>query len=203
MNPTMSSFIFLLSLIISFTLFPSPTIADDDPAQGASGVPNASGASNDLITQACATAPNKDLCQQTINNADNKTPKKDINDLAFITFEAASSKTISNIEYITRTSDVTESGDAGDSSLQQIFQDCEHQYEGAVDDVDNSVNYLASRTKDDDIQIDGLLKDAIASIEACQNSVKGKGPKGDLLTKMNQELIDLLHNAVAVFHVIK
>lgn len=190
----MSSFIFLLSLTIFLALFPSPTIAD--PTAEASATPN------DLITQACASAPNKDLCQQTIN-ADSKTPKKDINDLAFITFEAASTKTVSNIEYITRTSEDTESGDAGDSSLKQIFQDCEQQYEGAVDDVDNSVNYLASRTKEDDLQIDGLLKDAIAAIEGCQTHVRGKGPRGDQLTKMNQELLDLLNNAVAVFHLIK
>ncbi|XP_074356171.1 pectinesterase inhibitor-like [Apium graveolens] len=201
----MSSFIFLLSLTISFTLFPCPTTAAAapvDPAPEAKTVPNASAVPNDLITQACASAPNKDLCLQTIN-ADTKTPKKDINDLAFITFEAASTKTISNIEYITRTSENTESGDAADSSLRQIFQDCEQHYEGAVDDVDNSVNYLASRTKEDDIQIDGLLKDAISSIDACQKNVQGKGPRGDQLTKMNQELLDLLNNAVAVFHLIK
>ncbi|KAK1356910.1 PMEI domain-containing protein [Heracleum sosnowskyi] len=194
----MSSFIFLLSLTVSFTLFASPSIADDDaPGRGTSAAANASDVPNDLITQACAIAPNKDLCQQIINS-DNMTPKKDLNDLAFITFEAASTKTVSNIEYITRTSDT-----ADDSSLKQIFQECEEQYEGAIDDVDNSVNYLASRTKDDDIQIDGLMKDAVASIEACQNIVHGKGPKADQLTKMNLELLDMLKNAVAVFHVIK
>lgn len=192
----MSSFILLLSLTISFTLLSSPIIAAADPD------PEATTLSNDLITQACASAPDKDLCQLTIN-ADDKTPKKDINDLAFITFEAASAKTISNIEYITRTSEDTEDGDSAEASLKQIFLDCEQQYEGVVDDVDNSVNYLASRSKEDDKQIAGLLKDAIESIDACQKNVQGKGPHGEQLSKLNQELLDLLKNAEAVFHVIK
>ncbi|KAL1827348.1 hypothetical protein ACET3Z_005760 [Daucus carota] len=198
MNPTMSSFIFLLSLALSFLICPDPTTAAVTPAQ------EISASLNELIAQACSSTPNKDLCHQTIN-ADNKTPKNDINDLAFITFEAASIKTVANIEYITRSSEdpeIGQAGDAGKSSLKQVFDDCEQQYEGAMDDVDNSVNYLASRTKDDDKQIHGLLKDAVSSIEACQKNLEGKGPKTEQLIKLNQEALDLLNNALGVFHVI-
>ncbi|WOG83812.1 hypothetical protein DCAR_0102990 [Daucus carota subsp. sativus] len=197
MNPSMSSFFFFLSLICFLTLLPCPIIS----ARPASTLAAASPV--DLLTKACSLAPNKDLCQQTINSAKDK-PKKDLNDLAFIAFEAASIASTSNAEFVSqKLEDIEESEEPDDVVVTQSFQDCQEQYQGMNDEVDDAVSALATRRRDDDGKIETWLKDSIVAVETCQKSATGKGQKTDELTGMNQKLLELLNNAMAVFQVLK
>ncbi|KAL8101000.1 hypothetical protein AgCh_033036 [Apium graveolens] len=198
MNPSMSGLFFLLCLTFCLTFLPCPIIS----ARAAPSTP-ASASQSDLLTQACSLAPKKDLCQQIINAVNDK-EKKDLNDLAFIAFQAASNTSASNAEFVSQSlNDVESSEEPEDADVMQSFHDCQQQYEGMNDEVDDALSALATRKRQDNGQIETWLKDSIVAVETCQKSVKGKGQKGEQLTGMNQKLLDLLNNAMAVFQVVK
>lgn len=195
MNPSLSSFILFLSLTFCLSILPCPIVSTRADLSKAS--------QNDHLKKACSLAPNKDLCQQIINSAKDK-PEKDLNDLAFIAFQAASNTSASNAEFVSQTlNDVQNSDEPEDAAVMQSFHDCQQQYEGMNDEVDGAISALATRSKGDDGQIETWLKDSIVAIETCQQSVIGKSQKEDQLIGMNQKLIDLLNNAMAVFQVVK
>ncbi|KAK1385122.1 PMEI domain-containing protein [Heracleum sosnowskyi] len=198
MNPSMTSFFLFFALTFCITLVPCPIESARAEASA-----SASASQNDLLTKACSLAPKKDLCQQTISSAKDN-PKKDLNDLAFIAFQAASNTSASNAEFVSQTlDDVENSEEPDDAEVMQSFHDCQQQYEGMNDEVDSALSALATRAKQDDGQIETWLKDSIAAVETCQTSAKGKGLKVDQLTGMNQKLLDFLNNAMAVFQVVK
>lgn len=196
MNPTISTFVSLLFLTFCLALqarlitSTQPEIPHVGPVLLAP-----------LITKACSISPNKEFCK-TVLNSEPDTTVKGLSDLVFIALNSASNTAARNVEFISESVAALDASDEpSDATLMQIFTDCEGQYEGAVDEIDNAISALTLSPHDD--HIDTLVKDSTTAIETCQKSAKGQSGKGLDLYHRNEALLKLLENAADVLHVFK
>ena len=140
----------------------------------------------DLVTQTCATTRYKDLCENTLR-ADPSSKTGDIHVLAKIALRAAAKKLKSIQGQIDKQIKSTT-----DKYTLQALNDCAENYDGAGEQISDSLTAIESKRYDDvNIWVTAAMSDA----DSCEEGFK---PGTSKLTKVNEKFGQLCSNVLAI-----
>ncbi|KAJ0979771.1 hypothetical protein J5N97_015245 [Dioscorea zingiberensis] len=141
-----------------------------------------SGVNADLLHTTCKlTGVHNDLCLQILSG-NPKSKTADTHSLASIALDAATKAMVSTSEEVLRLADRTP---VHDDELSQCFQDCEEEYEDAVQQLEQSRLSMDEKEYQEVIM---FVEAAMGDVKACQEGCQTVPGHKNVLTKQNKHV---------------